>query len=447
MKLKYKQRLLLYFLATFAVFSIGAIIIGQENSSFFYYIITLFAAMLLMVNFVADRFSKSIKQLRDFTVATEIDSPTVLNMDFPQDELGEIGATIAESYVQLKRSKKEVTAERERLLQHVHTSAEGLCFFSVNKAVEFYNGLFIQYLNTITSDAGSNPSAIFTDAAFEKVAHFISSHAPADSFFETLIARQGKHFIIKVCIFDDKNFEVVIGDITTQEKTRQLKQEMTGNIAHELRTPVTGIRGYLETILEQQLTPERQQYFLSKAYNQVLLLSDLIRDMGLITKIEETPQSFHLESVSISRLLDGLKTDLEALLQEKEMEMRWSISDGVVVNGNRNLLYSIFRNLTDNAIRYAGNGATIYISKYNEDNHFYYFSYSDNGVGIPNEYHLNRLFERFYRINEGRTRDSGGSGLGLSIVKNAVLFHKGTIVAKNVPNGGLEFLFKLPKVK
>jgi signal transduction histidine kinase len=101
--------------------------------------------------------------------------------------------------------------------------------------------------------------------------------------------------------------------------------------------------------------------------------------------------------------------------------------------------------LTDNVILYAGYNVNIQIKKYNEDKSFYYFSYSDNGIGIQNEHHLNRLFERFYRIDEGRTRDAGGSGLGLSIVKNAIMFHKGSISAKNRTGGGLEFLFTLPK--
>lgn len=95
--------------------------------------------------------------------------------------------------------------------------------------------------------------------------------------------------------------------------------------------------------------------------------------------------------------------------------------------------------------QYAGEGIEIRVSKYKEDKDFYYFSFYDTGIGIYDETHLTRLFERFYRINEGRTRDTGGTGLGLSIVKNAVAFHKGTITAKNRKEGGLEFLFQLHK--
>ena len=418
----------------------------KPDNLFLYYILGLFIVMLLLINYIAGRFGKSIEKLRNFTNKVENENLNVIDIDFPEDELGEIGSKIAKNYQHLKESRKEIIAEREKLLQHVHSSDEGLCFFSANKDVEFYNGLFIQYINTIVDEANSSPSIIFSDPSFESIISFLSNHEKQENYFETFIKKQGKSFAVRINIFEDTSFEIIINDITKQEKTRLLKQEMTGNITHELRTPVTGIRGCLETILEHSLTPEKKQYFIESAYNQVLALSELIQDMSLITKIEDAPYSFRLEPVNIYDLLVNLRNDLEPELEDKEITMKWNITPETIVNGNRNLLYSIFRNLTDNALRYAGSHVTIEINKYNEDSNFYYFSYSDTGIGIPDERHLSRLFERFYRINEGRTRDSGGSGLGLSIVKNAIAFHKGTIVAKNKTGGGLEFLFKLSKI-
>ena len=107
-------------------------------------------------------------------------------------------------------------------------------------------------------------------------------------------------------------------------------------------------------------------------------------------------------------------------------------------------MYAIFSNLIENSVRHGGDGVRIRVSAYTEDANYYYFSFSDTGKGVG-EKHLNRIFERFYCANEGRSRDTGGSGLGLSIVKNAVLFHKGEIIAKNSTDGGLEFLFTLAK--
>ncbi|MDR2130939.1 MAG: HAMP domain-containing histidine kinase [Odoribacteraceae bacterium] len=417
----------------------------QPDNLFLYYIVTLFVVVILLANYISRRFGRSIRQLRDFTNAVDRGGEMPFTVSVSRDELGEIVTKIAENYRRIKESEQEIALEREKLLQHVHGLEEGVCFFSADGSVEFYNGLFIQYLNTITDEANGDPLMLFSDKAFAQVSSFLDSRVGRDAYFETRVNKQGKNFAVRVNVFDDKSFEIIINDITNQEKTRLLKQEMTGNITHELRTPVTAIRGCLETVLSRALDPEKERHFIRSAYNQVLALSELIQDMSLITKMEDAPQSFQLEPVNISALLTDLRNDLELLLQEKRIQMDWNMPDDLRVKGNRNLIYSIFRNLTDNAIRYAGNDVSVHVSIYREDKRFYYFSYADTGVGIPDEHHLNRLFERFYRINEGRTRDTGGSGLGLSIVKNAVAFHKGTIIVKNRAGGGLEFLFGLPK--
>ena len=411
----------------------------KPDNLFIYYIIGLFVIILIITHYASGRFGNSIRKLKDFSNTGEQVT------DFPHDELGEIGKKIAEKYTQLNESKKSITFEREKLLQHVHSSEEGICFFASDKSVEFYNGLFIQSLNTIIDEANSNPSAIFSNPVFENINTFLSNQTIKQKYFETKIEKQAKIFAVRVNIFENNSFEMVINDITNKEKTRILKQEMTGNITHELRTPITGLRGCLETVLDKNLDAEKREHFIERAYNQSLVLSELIQDMSLLTKIEDAPQSFRFESVHMIEMLEELKKEFETLLHEKNMCMEWRVPDNVHIYGNLNLLYAIFRNLTDNAIRYAGNDTAIHIHLYNEDTDFYYFSYFDTGAGISEERHLNRLFERFYRITEGRTRDTGGTGLGLSIVKNAILFHKGKIVAKNRVHGGLEFLFTIRK--
>lgn len=413
----------------------------KGDDLFLNFILIFFVLILFLISRITGSFNKSITELHKFVLSSNDGYRRIYN--FPKDELGDIAEKITNDFMELKESKKMIDIERDKLLQHIHSSEEGVCFFSDGETVQFYNGLFIKYLNTLTNEPQSEPYAIFYDEIFKDVNQFLLGKQK--NYFETQIKNHGKVFSLRINIFEDNSFEIVLNDITKQERTRQLKQEMTGNIAHEIRTPVTGIRGYLETVLEQPLSDDQKEHFIKQAYNQTITLSELIRDMSLLTKIEDAPQSFQLEKVNLNSLLESLRGDYMDEMEEKRITFNWSISPNVTVLGNTNLIYSIFRNLLDNSIRYAGENISININIYKEDNQFFYFSFSDNGVGIADQVHLNRLFERFYRISEGRTRSTGGSGLGLSIVKNAIAFHHGTVIAKNRAGGGLEFLFQLHK--
>lgn len=413
----------------------------KPGNAALYFILAAFVIFLYFIHVITQRFSKTIRQLRDFVLSSE--QVELENLKFPDDEVGEIGIKIAENYQKLKESRKIVNLEKQKLLQHIQILEEGICFLSADHKVEFHNGLFIQYLNMIYDEPSSDPNLILSDENFRELQDFISKKDRP--YFEIQIKKQGKKFSVRANVFEDGSLEITLNDITKEEMIKQLKQEMTGNIAHELRTPVTSVRAYLETVLTQELDEEKKQYFVERSYQQILVLSEIIRDMSLIAKMEEAPNLIESEKVNIAQLLKRIQEDVSPQLMAKNMEFVWDLSPSIEVKGNSNLLYSAFKNLTDNAIRYAGENTEIHVNIYNEDEEHYYFSFYDTGSGIKDESHLNRIFERFYRVNEGRTRDTGGSGLGLSIVKNAVLFHKGKISAKNRKSGGLEFLFTLKK--
>lgn len=411
-----------------------------DNASI-YFMLTVFILFLFLIHITTRRFEKSVRQLRDF--ASSADHARHKSIHFPKNELGEIGGRIADNYRQLKETQLKNAQDKQKLLQHIHILEEGICFFTASHRVDFYNGLFIQYLNTITDEPAQEINVVLSDPVFWEIQKFLSDES--GSYIETQIQKQGKTFSVRVNIFEDKSYEITLNDITRQEKTRLLKLEMTSNIAHELRTPLTGIRGYLETVLNQSLNENKKQYFIEKAFNQTVILSAIIQDMGQLARMEESPGSFAFEEVSLTQLLQRIKTETTTERAGRNIQFDWDIPDQAVITGNPVLLYALFRNLTDNAIRYAGENIRIGVTIYNETDEDYYFSFYDTGKGIEDESKLNRIFERFYRIGEGRTRDQGGSGLGLSIVRNTVLFHQGKIVAKNRKNGGLEFLFSLRK--
>lgn len=224
-----------------------------------------------------------------------------------------------------------------------------------------------------------------------------------------------------------------------------MKRQLTQNVSHELKTPVSSIQGYLETILSNpDLDPERCRFFLERCYSQSTRLTGLLRDISVLNRLDEASALFDLTEVNIPKLIAEIEKECSQEMEIRHITTEVILPGNPTVIGNNSLLYSIFRNLYDNAIAYAGEGVKITVNCYKEDPKYYYFSFSDNGVGIATE-HINRIFERFYRVDKGRSRKMGGTGLGLSIVKNSVHFHKGQISAKSSPGRGVAFFFTLKK--
>lgn len=414
----------------------------KADDLFIYITLAFFVVVMILLNYVAGRFGKSIDQLKKTIIDIKKDKPISQSIKFPHDELGDIGKELVGIVQQKEESKRVLELEKDKIIQHFQYSGEGLGIFSKDFKKIYANTHFIQYANFIINSATLNIDSLFKDDSFASVYKFLIAKDGKSHFFADQISKNGKTFEIQAVVFEDESFELTIRDITKIEKNRVLKQEMTTNIAHELRTPLTSIRGYLETLHTNNLPQEKQKQFIDKAYKQSLRLSLLIDDISLISKIEESGSSFVKERVNLLQVINSVRIDLSDKLQNKEMKMHTSVPDDSTINANYSLIYSLFKNLIDNSIAYAGEHTDIFINNYMKDNNYIYFSFYDTGVGVE-EQHVNRLFERFYRINEGRDRETGGSGLGLSIVRNAIALHKGDIQAKNRPEGGLQFLFSL----
>lgn len=231
---------------------------------------------------------------------------------------------------------------------------------------------------------------------------------------------------------------------TTRQEQDILKRQLTQNIAHELKTPVASMQGYLETILDNpHINEETKSQFLMRCYAQSERLTALLRDISTLNRLDDGFGMIDFEMVDVTQTVADIMKETALQREARNMQLRNLLPEHIVVKGNRSLLYSVFRNLTDNAIAYAGDGTTITLEAQEQDDEWH-FVFSDNGQGVPHE-HLARLFERFYRVDKGRSRKMGGTGLGLAIVKNAVLLHGGVIHVSNLPEGGLKFDFTIRK--
>lgn len=229
------------------------------------------------------------------------------------------------------------------------------------------------------------------------------------------------------------------------EKEGRMRRELTQNIAHELKTPVASILGYTETILNTPgIDEDTRNQFIARTHMQAQRLTALLQDISILNRMDYAANVLTMERVDVSQLFADIVQETALAFESREMILTNSLPQGIIVRGNPSLLYSIFRNLIDNALNYAGQGSIVKVYAA-EETDYWHFVFADNGVGIPPE-HLPRIFERFYRIDKGRSRSLGGTGLGLAIVKNAVILHGGTITAKPTEGGGLTFEFSIKKL-
>ena len=423
----------------------------STDSHYIWFAMVISIILIGMFYSFTHKLGMSITHLQQFALKADRNEPIDpdIQKSFPKNELGEISTYIIQIYHRLHRTKEALYIEREKLITHLQISHEGLGVFTKEKKEILVNLLFKQYINFISDKNLSQMQEIFSVPELAPITRFIAENQGKNSKevrrTSMDIEKDGRIFALECIIFQDNSFEISINDVTQETEQARLKKQLTQNIAHELKTPVSSIQGYLETIVNNpELPREKIDAFLMRSYAQSNRLTHLLSDISLLTRMEEAPNMTEKESVNLPMLAQSIINEVSLQLEEKQIEVQNLLPEDLYIKGNPSLLYSIFRNLTDNAIAYGGTGISITIRCFRQGEKFYYFSFADTGVGVSPE-HLGRLFERFYRVDKGRSRKLGGTGLGLAIVKNAVLLHEGSIFAKNNPEGGLEFIFTLSK--
>lgn len=441
-----------YFIRTAVLYDVEIKDFLKTERIFIFFIIFLFFLMWLILQQLTKRIGSFISKLQDVAISAEIGEEIEKMPDFPDRELDLIGRKIVSIYNKLNKAKYALEVEKSKLFEHMNVLAEGIAFYSKKNELKLSNKHFVQYLNLLNDKPTISLPSPFEIEALKPIMYFIETKQTEDIYkmpepptFSITVHTGEQYFQVKTIVFSDKSYEILIQDITRMEKHRLLKQQLTSNIAHELKTPVTSIRGYLETILNSENIPvEKQRHFIERAHFQADRLTELLNDVSLLNNIEDAGDLFEFKELNVCEIIDEVVENRRMQLNEKNIKCIIDVDPEIAVIGNDSLLTSVFQNLMENSIKYAGNDINIIIRNYHADEKRYYFRFSDTGKGIPEE-HQARIFERFYRIDEGRSRQTGGTGLGLSIVKNAIQLHKGEITVRNRPEGGVEFSFSLPK--
>jgi len=439
-----------YFVRTATLYDLRVKDFLHVDKIFIVYLGLLFVIISVLLLLLTRRFSETVSKLKDFIIKLRTGQEIDRSIQFPNDELGTISSQITSLYSDLDEAQKNLVIEKNKLYSHLSALNEGIAFFSPQKKTVLTNNHFIQNLNLLSKESNISAEKIFNVAELKPVLEFIDRQLQEPEIviednrpqIEIEIQKGKKYFNVICVFFQDRTFEVVITDITRLEKRKLIKQQMTSNIAHELKTPVATVMGYLETMQHEGVTEEQKDYFIERAHSQARRLSDLIDDISTLNKIEEAGDYYTFKQVLINDVVKEVQEQLQLKLAEHHIEVHADLPKKLEIKGNRSLLYSIFYNLFDNVIKYGGDHIEIFLTNYLKDKKNYYFSFANTGPDIDDQ-HLNRIFERFYRIDDGRSRKTGGTGLGLAIVKNAINLHNGEISARKYKDGGVEFLFSL----
>ena len=237
---------------------------------------------------------------------------------------------------------------------------------------------------------------------------------------------------------------VVFNDISNLKHLDTLKKDLVANVSHELRTPVTTIKGFIETLKEGAIDdPKNAERFLNIISKHIDRLNMLIDDLLILAKLEEKPEEVKLNEEKIRPLLRSVMEDLEFKANEKKITISIDCDENLTARINRHLVEQAISNLLDNAVKYSDKKTSIEVGAYSDD-HKLVIIVKDEGYGISQE-HIPRLFERFYRIDKGRSREEGGTGLGLAIVKHIVNTMHGTIDVESALGEGTTFIVKIPQ--
>jgi two-component system phosphate regulon sensor histidine kinase PhoR len=237
-------------------------------------------------------------------------------------------------------------------------------------------------------------------------------------------------------------FLILIQDMTEEYNTRRMREDFLQNASHELKTPITSIRGYAETLLPRihEETPRR---FLEGILRNAERMNRLIHDMVVISSLESRAYPFQPETIDISSFFDEVKLLVEGILNQKQQRLNIEVAGVRHVYADRLLLEHLLVNLVSNASRYSPEDSSIAISVKRNGNGRIELRVSDQGPGIPEAYR-EKIFERFFRVDTDRSRKEGGTGLGLSIARHVARIHSGTIHVEDASGGGACFVFAFP---
>jgi two-component system, OmpR family, phosphate regulon sensor histidine kinase PhoR len=366
------------------------------------------------------------------------------------DELGELANTMNDMAVKIESQLTLLASEKQRLNTILRGMGEGVMVTNAEGIVTLVNPAFLGLLSIQEEVEGKPLIEITRHPALHDSYKMVLATRNERLEEVTLQTEQEKTVLIHwVPLIENNVLEGIVSvfhDISDLKRLEKIRRDFVANVSHELRTPVTIIKGYAETLLSGEISSnaERANRFVGIIHEHSERLANLIADLLSISEIESGELSLDLAPLRIEGVAKRVATLLEPKARAKGIRIDCTgLETAPSVLADHGRIEQVLVNLLDNAIKYTPENGAVIISARDERDKLR-VSVTDTGIGIPaNE--LSRVFERFYRVDKGRSRDEGGTGLGLSIVKHIVQLHGGTATVESTPGAGSTFSFTLKR--
>ncbi|QSS99206.1 PAS domain-containing protein [Pontibacillus sp. ALD_SL1] len=416
--------------------------------------ITLFVGILIMATLGRNIFEKYIKPIRSASnVADELARGNYRARTY-EGNYGE-AAILTSSINVLARNLQEMTMHQEmqkdRLEAVINNMGNGLMLIDEKGYVNLVNRAFLEHFG---GQEHQYLGHVYYDAVAEVEIHksvkevFMTEDKVRHSFTLPLQIERRFLEVLGAPIFNEANqwkgVVLVFHDITELKNLEQMRKDFVANVSHELKTPITSIRGFSETLLDGAMADEGlREQFITIILNESERLQSLIHDLLELSKLEKEEFTLNIEHISVPSLVKDIIPIVEQQANQKGIGLEQTIDTEGYIDGDSARLKQVVINLVTNAINYTPSGGTIKLELKNQKDSFM-ISVTDSGIGIPKE-DVPRIFERFYRVDKARSRNSGGTGLGLAIVKHIVEAHGGSIDVESEYQQGTAFHITLPK--
>jgi len=371
-----------------------------------------------------------------------IQTDSVENISLPSGYWEEIYFGLQRLVKGLKQKIRNIEQQHDHFIEAFQASPNGIVMLDENDQIEWCNSIAERFFGlNFKRDALQRINFLIRRPEF--IQYFVKRNFEEPLLLERMGSNSNLSLMIQAFPFGQKRHLLLVQNITDLQKADAMRRDFVANVSHEMRTPITVLMGFLETVQSLNLSKEQQDQYFDLMMSQAQRMKTLVEDLLTLANLESNALPAATNELQMNTLMALVRNDAEALSEGKH-SLSYDIESSQNLLGDEREILSAFSNLVSNAIRYTPDLGTIKVRwMVNQDGQGE-FSVTDTGPGIAPE-HLSRLTERFYRVDRSRSRETGGTGLGLAIVKHIASRHQAQLLIDSTPGIGSTFTFQFPK--